>query len=545
MRPFYKTQSVKTVVAVISLLSAVYFVVAYAPARLSTEFDDAYMYCRYASNFLAGYGFSWNAADGPAFGATSPVFLFLITVSKSLFTADNSFLLSFTSFSAGLLGLGVLVFAGYKSGKLLSKKHLPLLVIPLCLVSTSFRYHSFTGMETTLAFLANAILILSVVLYSSKPGETRFVLMLLASVLTFMVRPDNGIYSLLFPALYLLSVRKLPLKRAAVFLIVFAAAAGFLALLYSRLFGSPLPVPFYAKSGDYFSGYSGRANWNAAGYLLHFLRDVAPFTGIVILFGRKTTVPALLAILLPVAFTFVYYATTLQIMGWFARYYFPSIPFVVFAAFIAVEDKLKNRYPVSLLKRVPVLIAFLAPIYFSPLKIGITNWWESSVPVVQLYSPKTVYITADHSTLEPIPWWNAIQYISTVAGSLPPGITVAATEYGYIASENLHAVIIDMAGLHDMELARSGFSSTRILSRHPDFIWLPHTDYTSFRTMLLDDPDFYENYAFYPGVFNYGVALRLNSSCYNEMLTTLDSVFCQAYPGRELNEFLASVQCAR
>ncbi len=107
-----------------------------------------------------------------------------------MFTADNSFLLSFTSFSTGLLGLAVLVFAGYKSGKLLSKKHLPLLVVPLCLVSTSFRYHSFTGMETTLAFLANAILILSVVLYSSKPGETRFVFMLLASVLTFMVRPD-------------------------------------------------------------------------------------------------------------------------------------------------------------------------------------------------------------------------------------------------------------------------------------------------------------------------------------------------------------------
>ncbi|MCD6586965.1 MAG: hypothetical protein J7K88_00280, partial [Candidatus Fermentibacteraceae bacterium] len=108
MRPFYKTQSVKTVVAVISLLSVVYFVAVYAPARLSTEFDDAYMYCRYASNFLEGNGFSWNAADGPAFGATSPVFLFLITVSKSLFTADNSFLLSFTSFSTGLLGLAVL-----------------------------------------------------------------------------------------------------------------------------------------------------------------------------------------------------------------------------------------------------------------------------------------------------------------------------------------------------------------------------------------------------------------------------------------------------
>jgi hypothetical protein len=542
MRPIYKTELVKTVVLAGSLLSAVYFVAAYAPARLSTEFDDAYMYCRYASNFLAGNGFSWNAADGPAFGATSPAFLFLVTVSKSLFTADDSFLLSFTSFYASILGLGVLLLVGYKFGKLLSKKHLPLLVIPLCLVSTSFRYHSFTGMETTLAFLTNAILILAVVVYSRKPGDTRFVFMLLASVLTFTVRPDNGIYSMLFPIVYLLSVRKLPPKRAAVFLIAFIAAAVLLLLLYSRLFGSPLPVPFYAKSGDYFSGYAGRANWNASGYLLLFLKDVAPFAGIVILFGRKSTVPALLAILLPVAFTFVYYATTLQIMGWFARYYFPSIPFVVFAAFTAVEDKLKNRYPVSLLKRVPALVVFLAPICLSPLKTVIINWWENSVPKVQLYSTETVYATSAHTTLEAIPWWNSIQYVSAVAGGLPPGIKIAATEYGYIASENLHAVIIDMAGLHDMELARSGFSSTRILSRLPDFIWMPHTDYTRFRAFLLDDPVFYENYAFYPEVFNYGVAMRLNSSYFCEMQTTLDSVFSLAYPGRELSEFLASVQ---
>jgi len=223
----------------------------------------------------------------------------------------------------------------------------------------------------------------------------------------------------------------------------------------------------------------------------------------------------------------------------------PAIPFVVFAAFVVMEDRLKNRYTVSMFKRIPALIVFLAPIYFSPLTTGIIKRWENSVPAAQLCFPETNYATAGHSILEAIPWWVSIKYMSAVAGSLPSGIKIAATEYGYIASENTHAVIIDMAGLHDMELAQSGFSSASILSRRPDIVWMPHTDYTCFRTLLLDDPVFYENYAFYPEVFNYGVALRLNSRYFSEMQTTLDSVFSLAYPRRELSEFLASVQPIR
>ncbi len=129
--------------------------------------------------------------------------------------------------------------------------------------------------------------------------------------------------------------------------------------------------------------------------------------------------------------------------------------------------------------------------------------------------------------------------MSSFVGNLPSGVKVAATEYGYIASENLHAVIIDMAGLHDKNLVLRGFSSGNILSRDPDIIWLSHTDYTLFRKMLLDDPIFRERYDYYPGMFNYGVALRSGSNFYGEALTALDSVFSRAYPGRELADYCA------
>lgn len=542
MKALHNAGFVKLIFVFISALSIVYFVAFYAPSRLSTEFDDSYMYCRYASNFLAGNGFSWNAPDGVAYGATSPAYLFLITISKGLFNAGNAFLLSLVSFSAGLLGLAALVYAGYLSGKSLSRWHLPLLVVPLCLLSSSFRYHSFTGMETTLAFFSNAFLILSVIHYSRKPGNAAFVLLFFSAVFTFQVRSDNGIYSILFPMLYLLSLKIISLKKVFIYLIAFFAAAGLILLLNSYLFGSSLPVPFYAKSGDFYSGYAGRANWNAAGYLLRFMRDTAPFIGIVILFARKRKIPVLLSILVPVAATFVYYATTLQIMGWFARYYFPSIPFLVFAAFITAEDQLSKKFllsPKYLPGRGAFLLVFLLPILYTPLRTGIEGLWIRSLSEAQLYTPETVYVTPSQEPLETIPWWASIQYMSSFVGNLPPRVKVAATEYGYIASENLHAIVVDMAGLHDKDLVLRGFSSGSILSRDPDIIWLPHTDYTLFRKMLLDDPIFRERYDYYPGVFNYGVALRLGSSSYREALTALDSVFSRAYPGRELADYCA------
>src|SRR5260221_6948537 len=39
-----------------------------APA---TDFDDAYMFLRYARNLIAGFGMRWNRGEPPVFGATS------------------------------------------------------------------------------------------------------------------------------------------------------------------------------------------------------------------------------------------------------------------------------------------------------------------------------------------------------------------------------------------------------------------------------------------------------------------------------------------
>ncbi len=397
-------------------------------------------------------------------------------------------------------------------------------------------------METTLSFASNSLLILSVLLYGRKPGAKTFIVVLLCSVFTFTVRPDNGVYALLFPSLFLLADGRIRFKKALLLAGLFAVMAGILLLVYAGLFGSALPIPFYAKSGGFFQGYAGAANWNAVGYILTFLRDTAPFTAVVILLAGRKRALELLSVLVPLFITFIYFSSTVQIMGWFARYYFPSIPFVVLSAWIVLKEAMSKRIRLTagyLAKRTAVLLLVFLPVFCSPVRTGVTGLWGKAHSQTTLFTPDTEFRTLSGRLPESIPWWDSIRYMASLVGELPEGVTVAASEHGYLASENMHAVIIDMAGLHDIELARAGFSSGRILSRQPDLVWLPHTDYTWFRKALLDDPVFQDGYDYYPGVMNYGVALRRESPIHDEMLSALESVFRRACPGETLNDFLA------
>ncbi len=538
MAVFGKQRYITPGLILISAVSLAAFVFVYSPSRFHTEFDDSYMYCRYASNFLSGHGFSWNAQDGPSFGATSPAYLVLVTTLKRLFHPENPVLLSAASFSAGLAGLLILACTGYLVGGG-ARRLAFLLVIPLILISSSFRFHSFTGMETTLSFASNALLILSVLLYGRKPGAVSFAAVLLCSVFTFTVRPDNGVYALVFPALFLLAGGRIKAGKALFLAGLFAASVGMLLLVYSGLFGTPLPVPFYTKSGGYFQGYAGAANWNAAGYILTFLRDTSPFTAVVILFAGRKRAPELLAVLAPLVITFIYFSSTVQIMGWFARYYFPSIPFVVLSALIVLEEAMSNRTRLSggyLAKRAVVLLLVFLPVFNVRVRTRITEFWRKAGPDTASHTPDTDFRTLSGRLPESEPWWDSIRHMASLVGELPEGVTVAATEHGYLASENMHAVILDMAGLHDIDLARSGFSSERILNRQPDLVWLPHTDYTWFRKSLLDDPVFQADYDYYPGVLNYGVAIRRESPLHDQVLSALEST--GAFQGGAPGDFL-------
>lgn len=524
------------------MLAAVLFIAIYTPDRYGTRFDDSYMFARYADNFIAGHGFSWNIENGPAYGITSPAYLILVTSAKSIApTPDNSFLLSVLSLAAFLLGAAIVTWSGSLQRAEKTAYGWYFLFFPLCLLAPMCRYHPFTGMDTTLSFAFNALLVLLTVLYVNRSGRLRLILLACGAVLAVQVRPDNGIYALLFPALFLFLSGKEHRKSAVLLILLTCAGCLAFLMLWKKVFGSCLPIPFYAKSGNFLQGYAGSLNWNPVEYLLLFLRDSSPFILIILLFSGRRTIPAIVSVLVPLTATFAFFHHSSQVMGWFSRYYFPSLPYIAFLSFLSLDGRLDRGIRMGNRRTIFGTVSsvlFLTVVFSASIRSSLGKAWSDSQESICSHEAASGIFYSYESCPPPIGWWDCIQYMSRFVGTLPPGIRIAATEHGYIAAENLHAHVIDMAGLHDLTLAREGFSAEHILDQDPDLIWMPHTDYVLFRRQLEGSTWFRRNYEYYPGLFNYGIAVNRNSAMCDTITSSLAAIVEEAYPGNTLDLYL-------
>jgi hypothetical protein len=229
-------------------------------------------------------------------------------------------------------------------------------------------------------------------------------------------------------------------------------------------------------------------------------------------------------------------------MGWFARYYFPSIPFLVLVFYVVIEDFYSNRnvlFNKSFICRIFAVLLLFAIVFIPSVGREAACTWEKYAVETYIYAPDTRYETVSSIELPSPGWWEGMQIMSTIIGRLPPKVVLAATEYGFIGAENPEIEIIDMAGLHDLDLAISGFSSDYVLSRKPDMIWFPHSDYTYFVSELIDNSSFFIEYDFYPHVLNYGIAIRKNSKFTRMITEEVRAEFTRIYPGRALVDYKA------
>ena len=126
--------------------------------------DDAYMFLRYSKHWWSGNGFSWNVADGPAYGITSTLHLLCVTLARGLTAWSDKALLLGLSCLNGFLAVSVLAALGFVCFSGLRRSLFPLLVMPVFFFSNLLGFHCMTGMETTLGLLTNALFCLSTVL---------------------------------------------------------------------------------------------------------------------------------------------------------------------------------------------------------------------------------------------------------------------------------------------------------------------------------------------------------------------------------------------
>jgi uncharacterized membrane protein YhaH (DUF805 family) len=120
-----------------------------------TDFDDAYMYLRYAKHVLAGQGVSWNPGEGGVYGATSLLHLGTVVVAMVFFpnlsaagTLQVASSAAALALLAGLIALAALVC---RDRRLRGRGILwAMVLIPLVAFRDSFAFHAGTGMDTML-----------------------------------------------------------------------------------------------------------------------------------------------------------------------------------------------------------------------------------------------------------------------------------------------------------------------------------------------------------------------------------------------------------
>ncbi len=479
----------------------------------TTYFDDAYMFVRYADNLLRGEGYAWNPGEGQTFGCTSIPYTFLVAAVRLLLPAvPEGKLLLWTSGLVGLAAYILLVLAvrAAVSHRFLSLPWLSLGLGYLLLGTGPFAAHAGTGMDTMLSLAGNSLLVL--VLFAFARGGGRLGIGMAASCgyLTFLIRPDNGLYGLLFPVLLFGFGFRLGRRRTAAFALAFLALLALDTALKTLVFGDPLPLSFYAKRTALFTGYLNLAMWNPVAYLCGFVAYLSPFLLLAAYTVTRPVLAFLAAFALPLVLTLGYFFTMVQVMGFDFRFSFPSLPFVVVPAALCLDRFLASgegwRLRLATVGKRVLLVLPLAWLF-----------WISQEPLAEAYARRFLQPGVDASAAAALRtagkgprlgWWEVIQAMSTFCAKLPAGTLVAASEHGLLAARNPHIRVLDLVGLHDPVIAHQGFDGEYLRRRSPSLIWLPHWDYSSLRREILASPWFRTHYVYLPSAMSYGLAVR-------------------------------------
>lgn len=519
--------------------------ISFLMEQINTTFDDAYMFIRYAANFLNGYGFAWNPDGIQTYGVTSILYLFFIIIVRWLFPlADAGAILSVSSFA-----LGMIVPAAIAAGCMQTatseffKKYrflFPIFTTIILMFSSHYQLHMVSGMDTTLSILCNTLLIIATSGWVKKTTHFSLILLVIASYASFLARPDSLIYAVLFPILYgWFFLREARTKNIIWFCIAIAATLLLDMLVKYWIFGDPLPLPFYTKRAGYLDGYRDIFMWNPASYLIIFFREMFPFIAVLFLGATTKSWRLILIFLTPVVLTFAYFLTFTQIMGFWARYYFPALPFFVMGSFMVLDQRLvdttpnlKQNFTTRIILVLLIAVFLFLPISKSTIETAYENRFMSSPRIYKSSISNTI-----NNDFPKLGWWTVINAMSELISQLPAGTRVAMSEHGLVGAKSPEIYIIDLIGLHDPFFAHNGFVSSKLFERTPDIIWFPPPAYTKILASIQDDPRLLTEYDYYPGAFDNGLAIRRGAEQYELIMKIIANTWLEYYPDFEMERY--------
>lgn len=507
-------------------------------------FDDAHMFVRYADNYLATGIISWNrdfsdltsdSLPKGIYGCTSLVFFWFIVGLRFLFNISSILTVKIASFAfclASLITIFITIKLIFKNKTSLTTFARSFTLLTLC---SPILYHSNTGMDTTASFFANALLIFFTLKFIASE-KTRFLLAISTSAfICFAIRPDSGLIATLFPAgalLLLMPKSRQRFRHLIIFGFTFLLLIGADAYWKLSVFNDILPLAFYAKKNGFYEGYIGGHQWNKIFYLSSFLLSSIVFLRHLDIKNKHHLL--LCSVFLgPVLLTCMYYASVNQIMGYFARYYFPMIVFPLVLGTLLYKDKTsKDRQTSSVKMFTLTLAALLILVATSPLLWSKFHTSENVYPSVtkQKYQKKIPELNASR--------FKIIDALTDFSNKMPAGFKLSLSEYGLLGARSPNTVIIDPIGLHDPYLAHNGFDVDYFLEQKPDLIWLVHSDYTKIHSIIIDNAQFLTDYDFYPTAFRHGLAIRKDSKHHKKINEEFPVLWRAVHGTEDWNDYI-------
>jgi hypothetical protein len=241
--------AVAVVAGVLYLYADLYF----TDGRLTFPLDDAYIFLQYARNFAAGHPLVYNLGDLPTTGATSYLYLLLLTPLALVFRGPEALVGATFVLNVAFYGASVWLFARVA-------RHLfdGLYVVVSTLVFATtgvITFHALGGMDAGLYILALLFALYSYIKYRENGAVAQFVVSLAALTLA---RPEGIGAAALLAALALIG--REPNHAAGA---VAGRRARWLVLL------GLAPVPLYFVVNYVFGGHATSASLLSKSILTH------------------------------------------------------------------------------------------------------------------------------------------------------------------------------------------------------------------------------------------------------------------------------------
>jgi hypothetical protein len=494
--------------------------------------DDAYMFVRYADHVIHDRCVCWNVPGSATYGLTGPAFLAIVIPFRLLLPSSVAATIIASSVSSGVLFLVLLyvLLARYSGASRRFRPAVTLFVLGSLVVgSKSLSFHFTSGMDTMFVLASMTALVIAHKHVEESPSRLSIALLGLATGLIVYVRPDLMIYGAGIPSTVLLIAPDAAARRRSLAILGIGAAVLALALECNRAyFGVPLPLPFYVKGLHSYTGAILRVyRYTSYQQLGIFLGRQWP-----LLLVTVTSVPYLLRrrglrAFFPVelglaastlVFVTYYLFFVLQIMPHESRFYYPTIPPLMFLATRSLVLVFDTDGGPSWPSRVWEAMGGLARRH-SRVAAGLAVVALVTVTCVTGYRAVQVVdslrkLRAAHFDASALyaatmtEYWYRLDEVSR----LPDDLVIGTTEVGMPSALNPKKTIIDLAGLNDTDLVRHGFHLDALVAHtRPDFLYLPHPDYADLNEALAGDPAFVAQYETFPAEklrSSMGIAIR-------------------------------------